>query len=394
VRIAHLDCFSGISGDMMLGALVGAGVQLAELAEMLQGLKLPGWSLRELSAEHEHRVPGTSVEVVCGDEGHVHRTFADIRRMIEDAELPPPVATRSIDVFQRLAVAEGKVHGKPADEVTFHEVGAVDSIVDIVGSVAGLHLLAIERVSCAPVPLGSGTVHCRHGLIPVPAPATTELLRGVPTYPGEDARELVTPTGAALATTLASGFGSMPPMEIEAIGYGLGKAAGRAMPNALRLFVGTPPVEEGVPQSQAIVLEANIDDLSPQFYGPLADRLFDGGALDVYLSPVQMKKGRPGTLVTVLCDPGSRARLEQVLFDETTTIGVRRHTVWRSCLERSTRVVRTEYGDVRIKESYARGRLRNRMPEFDDCRDLAEESEVPVRQVHDAALAAAREEER
>jgi len=394
MRVAHLDCFSGISGDMVLGALVGAGVDLDQLTGMLEGLRLPGWSLRQLPADHEHRVPGTSIEVVCGEEGHVHRTFADIRRLIADAQLPDAVATRATEVFLRLAVAEGKVHGKPPETVTFHEVGAIDSIVDIVGSVAGLSLLEIDRLTCAPIPLGRGTVRCRHGLIPVPAPATVELLRGVPTYPGEDARELVTPTGAALATCLASEFGTMPPMQIDAIGYGLGKAKGEAMPNALRLFVGTPPAEDEIPQSEALVLEANIDDLSPQFYGPLVDRLLDAGALDAFLTPVQMKKGRPGTLVTVLCDPRSRERMEDILFGETTTIGVRRHVVRRSCLERSTRTVRTAYGEVRIKESFDQGGLRNRMPEFDDCRARADECGVPVRQVHDAAVAAAREDER
>ena len=394
MRIAHLDCFSGISGDMMLGALVGAGVDLDELAALLEELRLPGWSLRQLPAEREHRVPGTSIEVVCDEGGHAHRTFTDIQRLIAEATLPATVAERATDVFHRLAVAEGKVHGQPPAEVTFHEVGAIDSIVDIVGSVAGFHLLGIDRLSCAPIPLGRGKVRCRHGLIPIPAPATAELLQGVPTYPGEDARELVTPTGAALATSLAGSFGAMPPMEIEAIGYGLGKAAGESMPNALRLFVGTTPTEHGVPQSQSLLLEANIDDLSPQFYGPLVVRLLAAGAQDAYLTAVQMKKGRPGTLVSVLCDPSARDRMEQILFDETTTIGVRRHAVWRSCLERATRTVHTAFGDVRIKESFDRGTLRNRMPEFDDCRRLADQRGVPVRQVHDAALMAAAEDDR
>ncbi len=389
MTIAHLDCFSGISGDMMLGALVDAGVQLDELTAMLGSLPLEGWALEIDPDTHDHRVPATSIHVRCPREHH-HRTFADIRTMIEGAALPTPVAKRAVAVFRRLAEAEGLVHGRPADEVTFHEVGAVDSIVDIVGAVAGLHLLGVQRLTCAPVPLGSGTVRCQHGLIPVPAPATVELLRGVPTWPGEDARELTTPTGAALAVTLAASFGPAPVMTMRQVGYGLGKARGEALPNALRLFVGDAPADgQGIPQDVSLLLEANIDDMSPQFFGPLLQVLLDAGAQDAFLTPVQMKKGRPAVQISVLCPPARRTALEDILFRQTTTIGVRRQRVWRSCLQRRTRTVQTAFGEVRIKESLAGAEVLNRMPEFDDCNALAEEHGVAPLVVHDAARAAA-----
>jgi pyridinium-3,5-bisthiocarboxylic acid mononucleotide nickel chelatase len=388
MTIAHLDCFSGISGDMMLGALVDAGVEIEALSGMLGGLDLQGWRLELDPETHDHRVPATSIHVACPHEHH-HRTFGDIRSMIEAADLPAPVAQRSVAVFQRLAEAEGLVHGRPAEEVTFHEVGAVDSIVDIVGAVAGLHMLGIQRLTCGPVPLGGGTVRCQHGLIPVPAPATVELLKGVPTWPGEDARELTTPTGAALVATLAAGFGPMPAMTVGRVGYGLGKARGEALPNALRIFVGEPPADSrGIPQDVTLLLETNLDDLSPQFFGPLLQKLLDAGAQDAFLTPVQMKKGRPGVQISVLCPPQLRADMEDILFHETTTIGVRRQRLWRSCLVRRFRTVATPYGEVRIKESLAADEVVNRMPEFEDCRTLAEQHGVSVLAVHDAARAA------
>ncbi len=389
MRTAYLDCFSGISGDMTLGALVDAGVPLDAIAAAVTALDLPGWELALDEGARDPRVGGTRVLVHAEEEGHVHRTFREIRAMIEAATLPGDVARRAVAVFARLAEAEGKVHGRPPDEVHFHEVGAVDSIVDIVGAVAGLHHLGIDRLECAPLPLGGGTVRCRHGVIPIPAPATVELLRGLPTVPGEEQRELVTPTGAALAGTLADAFGPPPPMVLRAVGYGLGSTRGEGLPNALRLLVGEAPGGEAIPQHRATVLEANVDDLSPQFFGPLIERLLEAGALDATLTPVQMKKGRPGILVTVLCSPPDRAILEELLFRETTTIGVRRHDVWRSCLERRSETVETPYGAVRIKIGSAGDTEFNRMPEFEDCRAAAEAHGVTPLQVHRAALAAA-----
>ncbi len=389
MKLLYLDCFSGISGDMMLGALVDAGLPIEDLSTMLASLPLEGWSLATDPDARDHRVGGTSVIVGCPPEEHVHRTFRDIRAMIEGSTLPPTVQQRAVAVFHCLAIAEGKVHGKPAEEVGFHEVGAVDSIIDIVGAVAGLHLLGIERIHCSPLPLGSGTVRCQHGLIPVPAPATVEVLRGCPTYAGEEARELVTPTGAAIAKVLADEFGPLPAMQLETVGYGLGKARGEVLPNALRVLVGTSDTEDA-PQEVSTMLEANIDDLSPQFFGPLSDRLLAAGAQDVFLTAVQMKKGRPGVQISVLCSPERRTAMEDLLFRETTTIGVRRQQVWRSCLQRRFVTVETPYGKVSIKESYGRRGVLNQMPEFEDCRRLADEHDLPVLHVHNAAVDAAR----
>ncbi len=388
MTIAHLDCFSGISGDMTLGALVDAGAPLDELRAMLRTLDLDGWDLAIDPEARDHRVGGTSILVGCAEEGHVHRTFRHIRAMIEAADLPAPVVERSVRVFRVLAEAEGKVHGKPAEEVGFHEVGAVDSIIDIVGSVAGLHLLGVTRLTCSPLPLGGGTVRCQHGVIPVPAPATVELLRGCPTYGGPEQRELVTPTGAALVTALAEGFGDAPPMVLRAVGYGLGKAPGTTLPNALRLLLGDDD-GHGMPRDRSWVLEANIDDMSPQLFGPLIDRLLAAGAQDATLTPVHMKKGRPGMTVSVLCPPDARDAVERLLFRETTTIGVRRHPVTRTCLERRRVTVETPYGKVGIKESRGDGGIVNRMPEFEDCLRRARECGVPVLDVQQAALAAA-----
>ncbi len=388
MRTVYLDCFSGISGDMTLGALVDAGVPLQDIAADLASLDLPGWELRTDPAARDPRIGGTSVIVDCAETGHVHRTFTDIRALIEASSLPEEVVRRSIQVFFTLAVAEGKVHGKEPGSVGFHEVGAVDSIVDIVGAVAGLQRLGVERLVCSPLPLGHGTVRCQHGVIPVPAPATVEVLLGCPTYDGGQARELTTPTGAALAKTLADGFGSQPAMTLERVGYGLGKARGGDLPNALRLLLGDEAGGD-IHQETATLLEANIDDLSPQFLGPLIDRLIEAGALDAYLTPVQMKKGRPGVLISALCAPGHVGALEDVLFRETTTIGVRRQRVRRSCLDRTLRTVTTPFGEVRVKESGAGGRVFNRMPEYEDCRRLAAEAGVPAVDVHTAALAAA-----
>lgn len=389
MKIAYLDCFSGISGDMTLGALVDAGAPLDDIAAAVESLGLEGWRLEIDPDGVDPRVGGTRV-LVHAEEGHVHRTFRDIRAMIEAAALPAPVAERAVAVFAGLAEAEGKVHGQPPDSVHFHEVGAVDSIVDIVGAVAGLHLLGIERVVCSPLPLGGGTVRCRHGVIPIPAPATVELLRGCPTVPGEEQRELVTPTGAALARTLAGDFGPPPAMVLQTVGYGLGSTRGEGLPNALRILVGMDHDGGGIPQHRAIVLEANVDDLSPQFLGPLIERLLDAGALDATLTPVQMKKGRPGILVSVLCSPPERAILEELLFRETTTIGVRRHDVWRSCLSRRTETVSTPYGPIRVKISGVDDRDFNRMPEFEDCREAARTHGVTLLEVHQAALTADR----
>src|SRR5712692_9876421 len=342
MKIAYFDCFSGISGDMVLGALVNAGCPLASLEAELRRLPLTGW---KISAAMVRRgaVMATRVEVET-TEHHHHRSLGTILQLIDQASLPPRVADRARRIFCRLGEAEARVHDVPIENVHFHEVGAVDAIVDIVGACIGFELLGVEEFSCSALNLGDGRVETQHGVLPVPAPATAELLRGAPLYSTGISKELVTPTGAAIASTLASRFGPMPPMTVGAIGYGAGAAELSEQPNVLRLFIGEWAAREmPAPAEEAVaVIEANLDDMNPQIYGYFVERALAAGALDVFAAPVQMKKNRPGQLLTVLCDPAAADGLMNLIFRETTTIGVRTYRAQRRCLERESIPVRSE----------------------------------------------------
>lgn len=322
--------------------------------------------------------------------GQPYRTFRDIRGLLEGSPLPASVVARAVHVFSRLAAAEGAVHGLPADEVPFHEVGAVDSIVDVVGSVLALHLLAVDEVHCSALPLGDGFVDCAHGRIPVPVPATLRLLLGVPVGPAPPGvrGELVTPTGAALAVGLASAFGPPPEMTLRGVGTGLGGRRLGPVPNAVRVLLGER--REGNPgEEQVFILSANIDDMSPQLLGPLIDVLLSEGALDAWIAPIHMKKGRPGSLVSALVAPDRRGAVAAAILRETTTLGVRCAAATREVLPRALARVETPYGPVRVKLSGRAGVGWNRAPEFDDCLALARARGVPVREVHRAAVVAA-----
>ncbi|MDH4100750.1 MAG: nickel pincer cofactor biosynthesis protein LarC, partial [Nitrospirota bacterium] len=315
-----------------------------------------------------------------------HRHLSDISAIIGASTLPDSVKSRSIAAFTRLAEAEAAVHGISVDEVHFHEVGAVDAIIDIVGGILGMEMLGVERVYASAVNLGSGTVTCEHGVLPVPAPATVELLKGWPVYSSDIKKELTTPTGALLLTALASASGPMPVMRMAATGYGAGgDMPGR--PNCLRLIVGdTSSTEE---QDEVMVLDTDIDDMNPQVYGYLIERLLEAGALDARLTPVYMKKGRPGITVTVLCEPGLQQKLEEIIFAETTTLGVRSWRASRSKLRRESKEVETPWGTVRVKLAFRADGQVTAQPEYDDCRRLAEEHGVPLRRVMEAAASAA-----
>jgi uncharacterized protein (TIGR00299 family) protein len=383
--IGYLDCFSGISGDMLLGALVDAGLSLDDLREDLARLPLSGY---ELTAERVTRkgISGTQVVVTAG-ESHSRRRLPDVLDIIGQAELPAEVGDRARRTFTRLAEAEAHVHGKPVEEVHFHEVGAVDAIVDIVGGLCGIERLGIAALHCSPLPLGGGWVDAAHGRLPVPAPATAELLKGVPTYGGPVERELVTPTGAAIVSTVCKAFGPMPSMAVTSVGYGAG-SLDLPHPNLLRVFVGE---STAAPQQRRLVLlETNLDDLNPEFYDHLMDRLFAAGALDVFYTPIVMKKTRPATLVSVLAEPTQADALEDVLFRETSTLGVRCYEVTRRCLDREWREVETPYGQVRVKLGRIGPEVVTASPEYEDCRRLALERGVPVRVVYEAAQAAFR----
>jgi pyridinium-3,5-bisthiocarboxylic acid mononucleotide nickel chelatase len=385
IGIAYFDCFSGISGDMVLGALVDAGADLRAIERELRKLGLENWNI---SADKVERGAFLATHVkVETHEDHHHRGLSDILKRVEGANLAPRASERARKIFTRLAEAEAKIHQIPVEKVHFHEVGAVDSIIDIVGAAIGFELLGIDEFACSAFDVGAGQVRTAHGLLPVPAPATAELLRGAPVYSSGIARELVTPTGAAIATTLSTRFAETPEMTLRAIGYGAGSADLKEKPNVLRLLIGENAVAEPGEHWDApvTVIETNLDDMSPQIYGYFVERALEAGALDVFSAPVQMKKNRPGLLVTLLAEPANVSRLIDLIFRETTTIGVRTHEVRRKTLDREFLPVTTPFGEVRMKISRMNGSILNAAPEYDDCRRIAAECGIPLKQVIAAA---------
>ncbi|MGA2429128.1 MAG: nickel pincer cofactor biosynthesis protein LarC [Candidatus Acidiferrum sp.] len=385
MNLAYFDCFSGISGDMTLGALIDAGCDVAHLRKELKALEVAGW---ELSAEKvwKNGMAATYAKVRAEDR-QTHRSLTDILEILKKSPLAPRVRDRAGAIFLKLGEAEARVHDVPVEKIHFHEVGAVDAIVDIVGACIGFHALGIEKFACSPLNVGGGTAKMAHGVLPVPAPATAALLTGKPTYSNGVLRELVTPTGAAIVATLCDSFGPQPPMTVSAIGYGAGTADLEGQPNVLRIMVGES-AEKAVPgyDEEISVIEANLDDMNPQIYGYFLERALAAGALDVYTTPVQMKKNRPGTLLTVLCKPQDANALTSLIFAETTTFGVRTTTARRRILPREHVSVSTAYGDVRIKLSRVNGHILHVSPEFEDCRKLAVEKNVPLQQVINEAL--------
>jgi uncharacterized protein (TIGR00299 family) protein len=380
MKLAYFDCFSGISGDMTLGALVDAGCAVDYLREELRGLQVPGW---ELTAERvwKNGMAATYVQVVTEDQSK-HRSLSAILEILQQSQLAPTIRERAAAIFLKLGEAEARVHDVPLEKIHFHEVGAVDAIVDIVGACIGFHALGVERFRCSPLNVGGGTAKMAHGILPVPAPATANLLLGKPTYSSGVQKELVTPTGAAIVATLCDSFGPQPPMSVSAIGYGAGTADLPGQPNVVRIMVGEA-AEKNVAgfDEEIAVIEANLDDMNPQIYGYFLEKALAAGALDVYTTPVQMKKNRPGTLLTVLCKPQETNALTSLIFAETTTFGVRSYRAQRRVLPREWVNVATDYGVVRIKVSRVNGRILHVAPEFDDCRKLAVEKNVPLQRV-------------
>jgi pyridinium-3,5-bisthiocarboxylic acid mononucleotide nickel chelatase len=394
MKLAYFDCFSGISGDMTLGALVDAGCEVEHLRSELRGLQVPGW---ELTAEKvwKNGMAATYVKVVTEDQSK-HRSLSAILEILEKSQLSAGVRDRAGAIFRKLGEAEARVHDVPLEKIHFHEVGAVDAIVDIVGACVGFHSLGIEKFACSPLNVGGGTAKMAHGVLPVPAPATANLLQGKPTYSNGVQRELVTPTGAAIVATLCDLFGPQPEMIVSAIGYGAGTADLEGQPNVVRIMVGEEVgkgeekgAQAGVPvllDEEIAVVEANLDDMNPQIYGYFLEKALGAGALDVYTTPVQMKKNRPGTLLTVLCKPQDTNALMSLIFAETTTFGVRTCRAQRRVLPREWVSVATDYGDVRIKVSRVNGRILHVAPEFEDCKKLAAEKDVPLQRVIASAM--------
>lgn len=385
MRIAYFDCFCGISGDMVLGALIDAGVSPDALRRELTKLPVGGYELASRSVTR-CGVVATKVDVlldrqnVSSTDHQNHRNLNDILNLLEASTLDEPVRRRAEQVFKRLAEAEARVHNTNVDEVRFHEVGAVDAIVDIVGASIGLELLGVEEVVGSPVPVGSGFVECVHGKLPVPAPAVVELLKGYRLAGSDLQAELTTPTGAAIITTLSGECGPMPPMTVELVGYGAGHREFENQPNLLRIVIG----EDATSESADAVwrLETNIDDMNPELISHVFDRLLAEGALDVFAVPVQMKKGRTGLQLTVLCTTHNKDRLERVLFAETTTFGVRSVLCHRRKLSRKLVMVKTELGELTIKVGSLDGRVCTASPEYEQCRRVAQEHGIPLREVY------------
>jgi uncharacterized protein (TIGR00299 family) protein len=383
-KILYLEPIGGIAGDMFLAAAVDLGVSPKEIGASLAGLRVPGWKLSTARATR-HAISGTHLDVVveAGTVGPGQRSLRDIRTLIEGAQtLSPRARERAIAVFQRIGEAEAKIHNVPIEQIHFHEVGAVDSIVDICGAAVALDLLGDPEVYAAPPPLGSGAVRVAHGNLPIPPPATLEILRGLPVR-FEGVGELTTPTGAALLRTLCR-IAPPPEFVLERVGYGIGSREMADRPNVLRASLGTLAPEAS---EATYVIEANLDDCSPQILGELIERLISLGALDVYVLPATMKKGRPGHLFGALASAAQKDAVIQTLLSESTTIGLRFHRVERTVLERRFEEVKTSFGPVRIKVATLNGVVMNAQPEFDDCRALAEKHRIPLKRVWAEALA-------
>jgi uncharacterized protein (TIGR00299 family) protein len=392
MRIGYFDCFSGASGDMILGALVDAGLKVEELHAAISGLRVSGI---DLNAERVKRgaFVGTRVHVRTNERDHPQRHLPDIVAILDLADIPEPVRADAKRIFRRLAEAEATAHGMPPDSIHFHEVGALDAMADVVGAAWGIHHLGLERIHVSPINLGGGFIQAAHGKMPVPAPGTAALLAGVPAYGSEIQAELTTPTGAAILTTLAAAYGPMPSMNVQRVAYGAGGRDLREQPNLLRLMIGEAPGE--FDRDQITVLEATIDDMNPQFFEPLMERLFEAGALDVFFSPASMKKSRPGTTLTVLADAAVADGCATLILTHSTTFGVRAHTATRWKLPRDLITVNTSRGSVRVKRGWCGDRVMILAPEYEDCRRLAQAAGIPIQVVYDEARwAASKDSER
>ncbi len=400
MKTLYLDCFAGVSGDMLLGALLDLGVTVQTLSEYLSELGLHGYRLTS-DRTVKVGITATKATVELTYQAHTHRHLPDILDIINNSNLPPVVKEKSTQVFIALAVAEGKIHGLPPDKIHFHEVGAVDAIIDIVGAITALNILGIDQVICSQLPLGSGFVQCAHGTLPLPAPATLEILWDLPTASCDIIGESVTPTGAALVKTLSSGFGPMPSMKIHSIGYGAGQAD-RNIPNVLRAVLGEAAPSKQLSQQDApggyaffedslTVVETNIDNMNPEFYEHIFSLLFAAGAVDVYLTPIIMKKSRPGQILSCLVPPKSQSGIINLLLRETSSLGVRLLPCQRYLLDREIISVPTNYGliSVKIGRQPGNGSVMNIAPEWEDCKAAAVQHSTPVKIVYDLVKAEA-----
>ncbi len=382
MKTLYFDCFAGASGDMILGAMVAAGVEPRVLLGQLSLLNVQGYSI-EFETVDRSGISATYARVQTPPE-HAHRNLSQILKIIYDSQLSPGVKDRAAKVFSRLAEAEARVHNQPVERVHFHEVGALDAIIDVVGAAICFDLAGIERFVCSPLHVGSGSVEMDHGRFPIPPPAVADLLKGAPVYSTDIKGELVTPTGAAIIATVCSEYGPLPKMELQQTGYGAGTRQYEKFPNVLRVLIGEGEVN-AASEERLWMMETNVDDMSPQVFGHVMGRVLELGALDCYFTPIHMKKDRPGVLLSVLCRHDDKESLTETLFAETTTLGVRSYEVQRRALEREIVRVETEYGPIDVKVARLNGHVVNEMPEYEQCRAAAKKASVPLRVVERAA---------
>ena len=391
MKIAYFDCFSGISGDMAVGALLDAGLKVEALEKELKKLGLSGYQL-EVNKVVKKGISATQFKVKIKEEG-VERRFRDILDILEKSKLDEEVKRETKKIFFNIAQAESKIHQKDIDKIHFHEIGGLDSIIDITSAVIGVKTLGIEEIYSSALPVGKGFVKCAHGLIPVPAPATLELLKNIPIYSGGIESEMITPTGAAIISTLAKSFGERPLMKIERTGYGAGEKE-FIIPNLLRVSIGEKILKEGnlkdgYVSDEAVLIETNIDDMNPEFYDYIMDQLFSQGALDVFLTPIQMKKNRPTHMLSVVVYEQDLKEILEVLFSESTTLGVRIREIKRLRLAQQNFIAETKYGKIKVKVGIFKGEIKNIAPEYEDCKNKAKQHQVPLKEVYDEARKAA-----
>ena len=387
MKIAYFDCFSGISGDMIVGALLDAGLKIETLEKELKKLGLTGYQL-EINKVVKKGISATKFKVKIKEEG-VERRFKDILTILEKSKLDEEIKKETQKIFFNIAQAESKIHQEDIDRIHFHEIGGLDSIIDITSAVIGIKTLGIEEIYSSALPLGKGFVECSHGIIPVPAPATLELLKNIPTYSGGIESEMITPTGAAIISTLAKSFGERPLMKIEWIGYGAGEKEFR-IPNLLRVSIGEKilkdeNLKDGYVSDEAVLIETNIDDMNPEFYDYIMEQLFSRGALDVFLTPIQMKKNRPAHMLSIIVYEQDLKKILEVLFSESTTLGVRIREIKRLRLAQQNIIAETKYGKIRVKVGIFKGEIKNIAPEFEDCKKMTKQHQVPLKEIYEEA---------
>lgn len=389
MKTLYFDCFAGASGNMILGALVALGVDKSELIEQIKLLNVPNFEI-EFTEVDKSGITSIHVEVKVPHE-HVHRHLHNIEKIINDSSLADSIKKRAIQIFTNLAEAEAKIHGIEVKKVHFHEVGAMDAIIDVVGACIGFELLGIEKFACSKIHVGSGFAKMAHGKFPIPPPAVAELLKGIPIYSTEIEGELCTPTGAAIISTLSESYGTIDNLNVKKIGFGAGTRDYKDFPNTLRLMLGTVESQESRVESQKsenlTLLETNLDDVSPQVLGYVMEKAFELGALDCWFTPIQMKKNRPATLISVLCNQENKEQLSELLFVETTTLGIRVQEIKREFLERKFEKVSTKFGEIDVKIGYLNGKRVNIMPEYEQLKRIATEQNVSLKDLKEEVLA-------